>query len=454
MKRNLLFLGLFITAVCARAQFSAGNLVVSKIKISGTQSAINNSDTGNGYVAELQEITPAGVNVGAAIALPSLVLDGRSVAYEGGLGLSQDGKSLSIVGFSGGVNTNSGTFRALSKIIYRIDSQKNLGIATNILSSDWAANGYRSVVSKDGSSFIVSTGGGGAPAARTINYGANNPTGSVVMTPWSGTVSGGVRNMTFSGAEKGLYACYSGGIINYTDAGVVIGTNPMSGATGDVTQVVVFDLQPSFGDANGNDVMYAANRNSGVTKYTWSGSSWVAGTSLNGESVTPALSPLPGSGVYSIVGRLEGGKPTLYAISHNGNSTGATFTHSQLLKFVDNTAYNVDWSYPGSVISILASTNTATDMFRSVSFVPQGTLSAPSFEKKAQSWSMYPNPSKGSFTIDSEVSGNFNIYNVLGQKVHQFKVENGSNSVNVDRLNSGTYFVEGLNTTQKLLIQK
>ncbi|WP_291100587.1 MULTISPECIES: T9SS type A sorting domain-containing protein [unclassified Flavobacterium] len=56
--------------------------------------------------------------------------------------------------------------------------------------------------------------------------------------------------------------------------------------------------------------------------------------------------------------------------------------------------------------------------------------------------------------INSEVSGSFSVYNVLGQKVHQFKVENGSNTINVDKLNSGTYFVEGANATQKIIIQK
>jgi len=67
---------------------------------------------------------------------------------------------------------------------------------------------------------------------------------------------------------------------------------------------------------------------------------------------------------------------------------------------------------------------------------------------------LYPNPSKGTLNINSEVSGSFSLYNVLGQKVHQFKVENGNNTISVDGLNNGTYFVEGANASQKLIIQK
>ncbi|WP_291100584.1 MULTISPECIES: hypothetical protein [unclassified Flavobacterium] len=91
-----------------------------------------------------------------------------------------------------------------------------------------------------------------------------------------------------------------------------------------------------------------------------------------------------------MIGRIESGKPALYSISHNGNNTSVTYTHSQIIKIVDNTSYNVDWTNVGAdrVISVVASTDN-TEMFRSISFVPQGTLATASFEKKVQNWSMY-----------------------------------------------------------------
>ncbi|WP_291100581.1 MULTISPECIES: hypothetical protein [unclassified Flavobacterium] len=209
MKRSLLLVVFFITTLCARAQFTAGNLVVSKINISGGQTTIVNADDAtNGYYAVLQEITPAGANVGSAIALPNLVLDGRSVAYEGEIGLSQDNKSISIIGFNGGVKSGSATFRANSKMIYRLDSQKTFGTVTNILASDFAGNAYRNAyrnaISADGSSFLIAT-GIGTPPYRTINYGANNPSGTTMMTAVGLSLPAGqsIRNFTYN--QAGLY---------------------------------------------------------------------------------------------------------------------------------------------------------------------------------------------------------------------------------------------------------
>lgn len=484
MKRNVLFLAFFIFAVCARAQFSAGNLVVSKIvATAGTQTVVTNGDnTNNGYFGNVQEYTKSGAAVGSSIALTGMVFDGRNIAQEASLALSKDGKSVTIVGFDGGLGTNSAGFRAatIGKKIARIAADQTIAY-TNILGSDFSANGYRCVFTADGSKYGVGVGGNGNSPYRTIAHGANVPSGTTTMAAQPGggsteqflTPQSTMRTLGYTGGANTLYGTGSGsastgGIYKFDEA-TGIGTNvPLDPYSGEITKVILFDTDanPATGDAEGNDVMYASNRTSGVGKFIWNtpNPGWNTGTGstnylnaeLRGLDAAAAGPNEPGFGVTTMVGELVDGKPTFYCISFNGNSTGSAYSSSHLIKIVDNTAANVVWGYgASSSITILAST-TNTESFKSVSFVPQGTinLATPSFEKKAQSWTMYPNPSKGILNINSDVSGSFNVYNVLGQKVHQFKVENGSNTINVDKLTTGTYFVEGANATQKLMIQK
>lgn len=71
---------------------------------------------------------------------------------------------------------------------------------------------------------------------------------------------------------------------------------------------------------------------------------------------------------------------------------------------------------------------------------------------------LYPNPNNGILNIDSKLDGNIMITNQLGQVVKRFDVKaNTINTINVQDLSDGTYFVKGSNgttiQTQKLVIQ-
>jgi hypothetical protein len=87
--------------------------------------------------------------------------------------------------------------------------------------------------------------------------------------------------------------------------------------------------------------------------------------------------------------------------------------------------------------------------------VSVAVLANDSFEK-TNSFVLYPNPSKGIVTIDSQINGDFEIANQLGQKVTQFKVKEGSNTINLESLAEGVYFIKSKNNnfeSQKIIIK-
>ena len=85
-------------------------------------------------------------------------------------------------------------------------------------------------------------------------------------------------------------------------------------------------------------------------------------------------------------------------------------------------------------------------------------LGNPSFELFSK-FKLYPNPNRGRLNVDSEIDGNVLIVNQLGQIVKTFSVKaNVINTINIDELTDGTYFVKGTNgmniSTHKLIIKK
>ena len=86
------------------------------------------------------------------------------------------------------------------------------------------------------------------------------------------------------------------------------------------------------------------------------------------------------------------------------------------------------------------------------------TLDIESFENVTK-FIIYPNPANGLLNINSSFDGDFVIVNQLGQTVHSFKVNsNIENTINVDNLADGIYFIKGISDTkvksQKLIIKK
>ncbi len=84
------------------------------------------------------------------------------------------------------------------------------------------------------------------------------------------------------------------------------------------------------------------------------------------------------------------------------------------------------------------------------------TLGNTSFETSPK-FVYYPNPSNGIVNINSEIDGDFQIINQLGQTVKNFKVEaNITNTIEAETLTDGVYFIKPINQNKsyKLIIKK
>lgn len=449
MKRNLLFLSLFITAMCARAQYSSGNLIVS-FNTGTTSSGAYRNLSLQEYTTGTTGTANSATTVGTALSTGRMT-DDRKVAYEGQINTSADGRYIVLTGRNTTDGTASGTARLAPLSLVRISKNKNVE-TSDFLAADLAFNGGsgRTVASVDGNTFFVATAAtNAATGIRLATFGSTTNTsyfaeGARSISIWNDevVVVGGNDPATFiSGVAS------TPGTSPTSPAPAFTGPTDPNNYVG----LVSFDIDVAV---PGNDLMYVAQRNSGIHKYyknalgVWT---YISSSNSNEAYIGTA------TGFQSMTGRIESGKPVLYAIKIDAAGTPNGFK-SNLYQIIDNVSRTGDWAAGGAAnptYTVIATSDLASaQTFRGVTFAPTVTLSTASFEKKAQSWSLYPNPSKGTLNISSEVSGSFNVYNVLGQKVHQFKVENGSNTVNVDKLNSGTYFVEGANATQKLIIQK
>jgi hypothetical protein len=69
-------------------------------------------------------------------------------------------------------------------------------------------------------------------------------------------------------------------------------------------------------------------------------------------------------------------------------------------------------------------------------------------------WNIYPNPSTGNFTLQSEREGTFDLMDICGRIIKTFTMQNAIEQIQVN-LPSGVYFIREKETgfTQKLVIE-
>jgi len=420
MKKIFTFL-LISTSFAGFSQFADGNIIVS--------SNIETNNSGAHRTLSLQEYTTSGVVVGTLLNTGRKT-DDRRVAHEGQLSTSASSNCVVLAGRDVAEGTAFGPARNPGTLsVIRISKDKTIAY-TNFTSTDggyvsFNGEGVRAVASVDGSSYYVAT-GGNVPLAdkgtRIVTH------GNVTSTTQHSDLQN--RNVNISGTDVLTISQANPGALTINGVVTPLG----AGGSGDgLVTALMFDVDATIA---GNDLLYIANRNSGILKYAKSASgSWdyVGITNNVAES---------SSGFVSMCGRIEAGKPVLYAIKIDAAAPNA---NSWLYKVTDNAGRTVDWNSGGlnnATHTLLLTSNTATaQTFRGVTFAPTQTLSISSFAQNSKKLVIYTsndgsllNISNNNDTISVEV------YNTLGQKIMSGSSQ-GDLQLDITTLSSGTYIV-------------
>jgi hypothetical protein len=79
-------------------------------------------------------------------------------------------------------------------------------------------------------------------------------------------------------------------------------------------------------------------------------------------------------------------------------------------------------------------------------------------ENILQSLNIYPNPTADVLYIKSNYSLDYDLFNIVGQKIKSGSLLQGNNEINVKRLSDGVYFlnffIENKTYSRKIIIKK
>lgn len=373
MKKIFTSAGLLL-ALYSQAQFTPNNIAVLKMGISGSQTAVQNAD--GSYAASIIELTTSGTPTATNIPLSSgttnFVIDGRLVAHEGQLNLSDSRTYLTAVGYNAAPATTSSTFRSSPRVIARVSQAGTVAhtIFGGPTSPNWEGQGHRSAVTENGALYYFNA--GTAPGLVAVRQIAHLATSSSDFSKSTGTVATYRSLGMYAGV---LYGSVQAGAIHSFASDGTATPLPFAPITGtvDQTQFVFLDADPLVdGTGTGYDLLYVADRLGGIRKfyYNTTTSQW---TTVSASGLYNPDAPTGGNlfGVQALTGRMEEGKPTLYAtkIITSGGTSG-TYISSHIVKVVDDNPRTGDWSTGTNVTaSVLASTNN-TELFRGVAFTP------------------------------------------------------------------------------------
>jgi hypothetical protein len=379
--------------------FTPGNIAVVLV----------NTPTGSladsGSAVFIDEYTPSGTLV-QQIALPttstvggnqSLVL-GNST-NEGELNLSTDGKDLLLTGYDttvggagGGATIENSTSASINRTIAEINASGSINTTTAL--TDFASGGDpRGVVGSDATGFWLAGQDGTSGAVRYISALGSSTTTSTNLTGtvdknardveiWNGQLYFGQDKVATAPIIEALNTSSTTGLQEPTAAfnagtGPTVitplpgtGTTNLStpGSNAKTTGFVFAKLGASAdftinGVDSGYNTLYVADEdthatgsNPGVTKYSWTGSSWVSNGTIGSSSLS----------FEGLIGSVSGTTVTLYATVVNP-TTGT----DGIVSITDNSGFNSAITNNGSstptTIVTAAPSGTA---FRGIAFTP------------------------------------------------------------------------------------
>ncbi|REC60358.1 T9SS C-terminal target domain-containing protein [Chryseobacterium pennae] len=241
----------------------------------------------------------------------------------------------------------------------------------------------------------------------------------------------------------------SNGSTSFTDNGVIFNV---------ISHVSVFDIQANFpgtgwnGTANDNRYIDNSNNPDSPPSFSIKTTSnlfkvnkfWMYLSALNLE--------LNVAGSITITGRLSG-VTKFTQTKTNGFATSLGSTNGYTL--IDLTNLNGQ-NYSNIIIDELRITANgefryvALDAFTWVkdSNIVLGTSEAKSTQKNL---TLYPNPTYGPISINSEKNSEAKIYSTDGRILKTFQIQKGSNEISISELPKGVYFIKTATESTKVI---
>ena len=349
---------LLMLGITAQAQFTTGNIVVARI---GDGAATLGSTSAAVSLVEFAAVGASGIPVststlGATTQGSRLTISGTT-ASEGQISLSQNGSYLNVLGYDQPVGTDQTTIRNGKKVIARFSTS---GVEYNAF--DYGSGGAtRNAVTTDGSLYYLKV--------SNVTVGAytwGTPAVPPATTDFA-TVNT-VRSLLVSGNQ--LYEITSASNLSYSNPALPTGAlttsaavfNPNVSASG----FVFFDLDATVGwNGTGYDVVYIGGLASGLEKWYFNGTSWIA---ANAGSTAPTQALFPSSAaVGGITGTLINNVPTIYGVGGNGSAIG-----NNILRISDNSGRTGTMTLGGTGTAVATVIGNAGSnyAFRGCAFAP------------------------------------------------------------------------------------
>lgn len=437
-KRLLLSLALLATTNFTFAQFTPDNLVVVK------STALPSNSAGAVNLVELTTTTPSVLSTDVPIGNNNFYVGhAASTVNNGYLNLSTDKKYLTIYGYS--ALPSSGTVQSLvgPRALGIIDENKNINLVSiPFHNSTQARSALAYPIPNEIGFYGVYLGGGGTggiggtainPSPEGLNY------VKLKTNDFSITDTSHIAN--FNTASLGIFN-------NILYAGTGLTSNPTTNKVAiidndnnnnlphlktTITDLTVspFNIVKIPGNivSFGNKSLYIADETAGIYKFylneTASPAIWE-----NKGLITPPNTLTDQVGFRGMVGRLESGKVTLYAVTNSS-------TKNSIVKIIDASSSatailsNADENLTINVLSTITTNNSG---YRGISFTPNSTITLPvslnSFTAKtingniAINWSTASEQNNKYFEILRSIDG------VSFTKIGEMAGKNNSNSLN------------------------
>jgi hypothetical protein len=343
--------GLGSAGAAAPAGPAEEQLIVSRLPEAGTAQPVT-----------LVRLSGTGVAEGAEWTLPTtasganhpFTLQGNSNAV-GALARSADGRYVTLAGYTTAVGGNPEA--ADPRVVARVDSAGEIDTSTT-LGTTFEKEKIRGAVSNDGSSFWVTGNGNGTAPLGGMVYAPDGSSSPTVIVSREAPVSSSNKALNnfrtvqiaggnlYTGSEKGTAGIYS---LAGLPTKATSPTNPIA-FSGEVDPISELPLESEPGSGK-VDLMYIAQENTGIVKYSLNGTTWT-----NRGTVT--------TGSYSgLAGRVTGeGAVRIYALKgYAAANSVVTMTDSAAASAAPVT----------SAIATVATAPSGT-AYRGLAFAPEG----------------------------------------------------------------------------------